>query len=322
MKVDAAAAEEQALGGPSRSLTTRLYQSAADLWQMYGMLMGARSRTSDWRFAHVGELAWTYFMVDCHLDPCQYIRLWHDAGRLAGYAILGEDPSFDCQILPEYEWTGIEEEALAWAEECLEALRGRGVPGWGGALASGSRQDDAKRLAFLDRHGFQYCGRFAEVNMIRSLEGPIPTGPLPEGFCIRAVDGQAEAAGRAAIQRDVWQPWSVGNVSAGDYARFMRMPGYERELDLVAVAPGGTFASYVNGWIDPVNHIGDFGPVGARPAYRRLGLTRALLLEGLRRMQALGMDRACISTNNTPARSLYESVGFTVVNRYLDYLKL
>lgn len=41
-------------------------------------------------------------------------------------------------------------------------------------------------------------------------------------------------------------------------------------------------------------------------------------------MQALGMDRVSISTGftNTPARSLYESVGFTVVNRYLDYLKL
>jgi len=38
-------------------------------------------------------------------------------------------------------------------------------------------------------------------------------------------------------------------------------------------------------------------------------------------MQALGMRRVCISTNNTPARNLYESVGFTVVNRYLDYVK-
>ncbi len=308
----------------SRSLTSRLYRSSVDLWGMHSMLMEARARTSDWRYAHIGELAFSFFMVDCHLDPCQYVRLWHDAGRLVGYAILGEDPSFDCQVLPEYEWIGIEEEALAWAEGCLEDLRTRDAPGWGGALAAGARQDDARRLAFLERHGFQYSGRFAEVNMIRSLAGPIPSGPLPSGFRIRAVDGVIEAPSRAAIQREVWQPWSVANVSAVDYMRFMGMPGYERELDLVAVAPNCSFASYVNGWIDRVNHIGDFGPVGAHPAYRRLGLTRALLLEGLRRMQALGMDRVSISTGftNTPARSLYESVGFTVVNRYLDYLKL
>ena len=128
-----------------------------------------------------------------------------------------------------------------------------------------------------------------------------------------------EIANRAAAQREVWQPWTVGNVSDDDYAALMRLPGYRRELDVVAVTPDGTVA-YVNGWLDPVNRIGDFGPVGALPAYRRQGLTRAVLLEGLRRMQAAGMDRMCISTGetNTPARRLYESVGFRIVNRYLD----
>jgi ribosomal protein S18 acetylase RimI-like enzyme len=35
------------------------------------------------------------------------------------------------------------------------------------------------------------------------------------------------------------------------------------------------------------------------------------------------MDRVCVSTgvSNAPARRLYESVGFRVVNRYLDYVK-
>ena len=105
-----------------------------------------------------------------------------------------------------------------------------------------------------------------------------------------------EIPNRAAAQREVWQPWTVGNVSDDDYARFMRLPGYHRDLDVVTVTPDGVIAAYVNGWIDPVNRIGDFGPVGALPAYRRQGLTRAALLEGLRRMQARGMDRVCIST--------------------------
>ena len=55
----------------------------------------------------------------------------------------------------------------------------------------------------------------------------------------------------------------------------------------------------------------------ARPAYRRQGLTQAVLIEGLRRMQAGGMERVCVSTGetNTPTRRLYESVGFRGVNR-------
>jgi len=60
----------------------------------------------------------------------------------------------------------------------------------------------------------------------------------------------------------------------------MQLPGYDRQLDVVAVAPDGVIAAYVNGWIDPLNRVGDFGPAGALPAYRRLGLTRTALRYG------------------------------------------
>ena len=159
--------------------------------------------------------------------------------------------------------------------------------------------------------------------MLRSLDEPIPESALPTGCQVRAVADAGEVSNRAAAQCEVWHPWTVGNVSDDDYARLMRLPGYHRELDVVAVAPDGIIAAYVNCWIDSVNRIGDFGPVGARPAYRRQGLTRAVLLEGLRRLKAHGMDRVCVSTgvSNTPALRLYESVGFRIVNKYLDYVK-
>jgi len=303
-------------------LTSRLYETENDLLSMLNMLMEARSRTDDWRYAHVGELLFQFFMVACHLDPKAYIRLWHDGDKLAGYAILGEDPSFDLQVLPDYEWRGIEAEAMLWAESRLAELRKQDAQQWGGHLVSGARQDNAKRIAFLEQHGFRPGGEFSEVNMIRPLDEPIPEVVIPAGCQVRAV-GASEIPNRAEAQREVWQPWTVGNVSDDDYACFMRLPGYHRDLDIVAVAPDGVIAAYVNGWIDPVNRIGDFGPVGARPAYRRQGLTRAVLLEGLRRMQAYGMNRVCVSTgvSNTPAKRLYESVGFKIVNKYLEYFK-
>jgi mycothiol synthase len=309
---------------PARPLTSRPYETERDLVQMQDLLMEARSRSDDWRYGHVGELTWGFFMVACHLDPREHIRLWHDGeGKLVGYAILHEDPSFDCQVLPEHAWSGIETEALAWAETRLAELCRCDAGGWGGNLGSGARQDDVKRIAFLERHGFRYRGEFAEVNLLRSLDEPIPESALPAGFVVRAVAEAGEVSKRAAVQREVWHPWTVGEVSDGDYATLMRLPGYYRDLDVVAVTPEGVLAAYVNGWIDPVNRIGDFGPVGALPAYRRQGLTRAALLECLRRMRAHGMDRVCVSTSvsNTPARRLYESVGFRIVNRYLDYVK-
>jgi ribosomal protein S18 acetylase RimI-like enzyme len=103
----------------------------------------------------------------------------------------------------------------------------------------------------------------------------------------------------------------------------MRLPGYDLDLDVVAVAPDGVIAAYVNGWIDPINRIGDFGPVGARSAYRRQGLTKAVLLECMRRMQRGGMNRVSVSTGefNEPGLKLYESVGFKIENKYFEYVK-
>jgi ribosomal protein S18 acetylase RimI-like enzyme len=128
---------------------------------------------------------------------------------------------------------------------------------------------------------------------------------------VREFLGLDEVAERAAIQHDVWQPWSVGDVYREQYEWFMKMPPYRHDLDIVTVTPDGVIAAYVNGWIDPVNKIGDIGPVGAQEKYRRQGLTRAALLECLQRMKNLGMDRACISTGftNIPARELYQSIG-------------
>jgi predicted N-acetyltransferase YhbS len=290
---------------------------------MRAMLMEARARTGDWRYAHVGLLAWDFFMVWCHLSPAEHIRLWHgEGGRLAGYAMLG-DEQLDWQVLPEHQWSGIEGEALAWGEARHADLRRQDPVRWSGALVSGARQDDAARLAFLERNGFRYRGESAEVDMIRSLDEPIPEAAPPEGFEVRGLAGPDEAEERAAAEHDVWQPYTVGDVTGEQYAAFMQMPGYNRDLDVVAVDGGGVIAAYVNCWLDPVNGIGDFGPVGARPAYRRRGLTRAVLLEGMRRLKKAGMDRACVSTGvtNSAAGALYESVGFRVVNGYRDYVK-
>jgi len=302
-------------------ITARGYETEQDLQQMLGLLMDGRSRTDDWHYVHVGDLVFWFWMVACHLNPKEHIRLWYVGERLVGYAMLGEDPYFDWQVLPEYEWCGIEEQALAWAESRLIDLCREAAQLWGGPMITGARQDNPSRSAFLARHGFRQEGDFSEVNMLCRLDGQIAEAEVPQGWQVRSLSEADAVSNRADVQREVWQPWTVGNVSAENYAYFMTLPGYERSLDVVTVGPDGVIAAYVNGWIDPVNRVGDLGPVGARPAYRRRGLTRAVLLECMRRMQEHGMDRVIVSTNNTPAIRLYESVGFTIVNQYLEYQK-
>jgi ribosomal protein S18 acetylase RimI-like enzyme len=291
---------------------------------MQGLLMEGRSLSDDWHFMHIGEFTFRFFMIACHLNPSEQIRLWHnEQGKLIGYAILGEDPFFDCQVLPGYEWQGIEEEAIAWAEAFLAALRQLDPSRWSGDTVAFARQDNGRRRVFLGQHGFRYHGEFAEVNLLRTLHKPLPAPSLAEGYQLRSLAETGEINARAAAHRQVWLPWTDGEVSDADYERFSRLPAFSPDLDVFAVAPDGTVAAFVNGWIDPLNHIGELGSVGAVPGHRQKGLTRAVLLECLRRMQKLGMDRACVSTgvSNIPAIRLYQSIGFEVHNQTLDYRK-
>ena len=142
--------------------------------------------------------------------------------------MVGDDPQFDCQVVPQYEWSGIEDEALAWAEALVADLRRDDPARWSGALVSGARQDDAARISFLEEHGFRYRGEFAEVDMLRSLDGALPEAAVPEGFRVRALAGPEEAAERAAADREVWQSCTVGDVTGEHYAALMGMPGYDR----------------------------------------------------------------------------------------------
>ncbi len=299
--------------------SSRYYRDENDLAAMRALLTAARPNAEEWRYWHVGAgLIWMFFLLSARVDPREHIRLWYDAaGQLIGTAWLGDDVSIDWQILPDYEWQGIETEAVEWAETRLAELRRREPAQWQAALSSAALEGDTARSEFLERHGF-VRGDQGMAHFLRDLSAPIPALPLPDGWTLRAMAGPDEITNRAGAHREAFHP---SRVTDDQYARFMRLPGYVRDLDLVAVAPDGVFAAYAMCWTDPVHGIGEFEPVGARPAYRRHGLTRAVLLEGLRRMQTRGMELARVSTGlkNTPGLRLYESVGFKMVQRTRFY---
>ena len=101
------------------------------------------------------------------------------------------------------------------------------------------------------------------------------------------------------------------------YRKARSLPGFRAEHDLVAVAPDGTIAAFAIIWNDGVTGVGVFEPVGCHPDHRQKGLTKAVMYEGMRRLQALGAERAFVNSwhASLPANRLYESAGFQVVDR-------
>jgi ribosomal protein S18 acetylase RimI-like enzyme len=97
-----------------------------------------------------------------------------------------------------------------------------------------------------------------------------------------------------------------------EYRTFMTSsPSFEHLLNLVALAPDGSFAAHVGVTYDAVNRHGIFEPVCTHPDHVRNGLARALINEGMRRLAQRGAVSACVETGDMePANALYRACGF------------
>jgi ribosomal protein S18 acetylase RimI-like enzyme len=142
-----------------------------------------------------------------------------------------------------------------------------------------------------------------------------------DGFEIRSIRGEDEHAARADAARLAFASTLEPEAHRARYLRFMRSPAYEREHDIVAVAPDGTIAAFAIYWPDNELSLGQFEPVGTHPDFRRRGLARAVLHEGLARLAATGIERARVMTGgaNEPAASTYLASGFDLVDQVARY---
>lgn len=224
----------------------------------------------------------------------------------------------DLVVRPGFE--AVEDAMIDWAEahvrERAGDKRASDEPLESLLIAS---ESDTERQARFERHGYKLSG-YTYYERSRSLDGPIPEPRLPDGFAIRHVIGDDDLERRVAVHRDAFAP---SKMTVEKHQAVRRTETYRPELDLVVVAPDESFAAYCLVWFDESNKVGLFEPVGCHSDYRRRGLTKAVMFEGLRRLKELGAELAVVNTetDNLPSNALYDSVGTSVVDRDGDWVK-
>lgn len=234
---------------------------------------------------------------------------WQDAdGRVVGLAAWQQVwAALDFYILPGPDAATVEREMFAWAGGRFrerDAERGHPLP-----YSVEFRDDDQERRELTAAHGFARDRQACYVHFQRHLDTQPPPAVVPPGFVIRPLAGAAEAAAYAEVHRAAFG----GEAMTGRWReRTMAAPLYQRDLDLVAVAPDGTLAGFCVGWHEPARDVAQFEPVGVHPRYQRRGLSRALLTEMLRRFKRRGARVAIVETEfeRTAARAAYRAVGF------------
>lgn len=266
---------------------------------------------------HPGDVVWGIFQ-NTVFDARRAVRLWGDGNELLGFAMLEEPDGVLMQVHPRLRGRGVlEGEMLDWAARQTRVVYGE-APGdelWVRAT------EDPRLDAFLRDLGFGKESDHA-LKMARDLAGSPRDAPLPVGWTLREVGGEGEWGARVALHREVWHP---SRVTVEAYRRLRSAPGFDPRLDLVAVAPNETFGAYCICWFDPTGRTGLFEPVGTRPAHRGMGLGRAVVAEGLRRLRDLGAETALVTSigDNDASAGLYASAGFRVVeSEHLYWKKL
>lgn len=258
-------------------------------------------------------------------DPDRDVRVAEVAGALVGYGAVRWWTEEDGTrlfltlgwVAPEWRRRGIGTELLHWAEgRCRELARL--FPGPGPAFYGGNASDTERDAAeLLTNEGYRVFFTVLEMGLEDWSNLPDPT--LPPGFDTRPVtrDGlphlfQAMNACYADHPFSTRVPYESWVARQSDLATWH--VAWDRESGEIA----GQVQTLVRAGKPEIEEVSVCAP------YRRRGLARALIAQGLLALKAAGAELPRLRTlleNPQQAWRVYESVGFRVVKRFPRYRK-
>jgi GNAT superfamily N-acetyltransferase len=234
------------------------------------------------------------------------VQLWEtETGELI--AAVHPEGAGDAHFQLHPDYRHLEPTLLTWAEEHL-AVGGEN----GRQLELFVYDYDVYRQHLLRERGYKQLEHGGVTRHLRLGKQPLAQPQLAAGYTLRTTnpDDLADCQHiadilNAAFNRDVHTGREYQNLA-------LNAPCFRRELDLVAVAPDGSFAAYAGIPYDEANKLGIFEPVCTHPDHQRKGLGKALMQEGLLRLKAIGAVDVTVGTGDMiPANRLYDSLGFT-----------
>ena len=265
------------------------------------------------------EPAWEYMHSHPALEPAHLgkIGIWEHTGEIVAVCHyewhLGEG---FFQFHPEYRH--LREEMLDYAEANLAEI---------------SKKDDRRRylcayindndpafLALAQSRGYQ-----KESDETRPMYGfkipdPFSAINLIDGFRLTSL---AEEPDWAKVHQVLWRGFDHGddvpmNEEEFESRRAMfDTPKARRDLKIAVAAPNGDFAAFCGMFYEPGGKFAYVEPVATDPRYRRLGLGKAAVLEGIRRCAELGATVAYVGSD----QAFYQSIGFKKVYNGECWLK-
>jgi predicted N-acetyltransferase YhbS len=303
----------------SHKIHSRPFEGEADFWRVRELLVETYPLTPlgfNWEIRRWDGQR--FHRKDAAINPDWYeqVRLWETSdGRLVGAAHPDGAGEMALEVHPDYRQ--IELEMIVWAEDSLDVYTSQQRQ-----IETFALDGDAYRADRLSARGFEATPYGGVMRRMRLAGREFPRAAIPQGYFLRSTRSEYEEYTRMAALLNAAFNRSIH--TAEEYAPFVRLsPSFRHLLNLVAEAPDGSFASHVGVSYDKANRLAIFEPVCTHPDHQRKGLARALMIEGAKRVRALGAVEAVVGTGDgMAANQLYEAVGFTEVNHGLIWRKV
>jgi len=295
-------------GGISMAVIMREYRKPQDYEKVNEFLI----RTfNNHKYPNWPQPRWEYALYHPNWkeDLFKYIRLWADNGKIVGMVNVEHYPGEAfIQVDPEYSF--LKSEIFNWADKNIYDEDGNKK-----SLVIQINEFDDELKEIAERKGYIKDEREQPWFTISKFNIPekFPEINLPDGFELKSL---AEENDLYKLDRCLWKGFNHSGQPDYDVEGRKRMqstPNFDKELNIVVVAPNGEYVAYSGIWMIPQFKTSYVEPVATDPSYRRMGLGKAAVLECIRRVGERGGESAIVET----ALPFYLSFGFRpIFQRY------
>lgn len=256
------------------------------------------------KYAEYSYTRWDWMITHSYLDQnlLNLIGLWEEDGELVGLVVfdLSLGTAF-CLVKKGYE--ALKGEQIQYAEKHLskngklylvipDEDRNYQTEAFnGGYLPTVHKESDAIFYTDLAETGYSLPGGFVLKSMADQYDLFQYTNALWKGF-----DHEANGEGPLQFTKE---------EEAHAHASMTR-PNVDLNLKICVYNGEGDCVAYSGLWYDEVAQIAYVEPVATAPDYRKMGLAKAALLEGISRVKAMGAKTVIVGSS----QQFYYSIGF------------
>lgn len=256
---------------------------------------------------HIGNLVFDqHICCEQQVDFKQLMSLVYYESICIGFLIL-EDESFFIYLYKSYE---NHRKALIELVEntCFEV---------GKTVTTTENVSLETAVELLISRGYT-ADTYYRYNGICNLSHLTGKSELPEGYLIRP----ARKTDSEPILKLIGYA-TKGDITIDKYEALRSDSRFKEALELVVENTEGEVVSYATFWRDKPSKTAVLEPVACMENYRNKGLTKALLLYGMKQLESEGIKAVYVSTSgtNTSSQALYTSVGFVNFGWEFEYIK-